>query len=347
MKDSLSRLFQQRFQGHEAPVDTGIWEGIQQQLTQAVPVDGDDGVGKLFKERFQGHEVAVDPAIWSSISSQLGHTGAVGTTAGTAWMGWAAAGVVAIAVATVALMNTGTSAPEPVVSVPTATTETPVNEESTAKTATVPTIEPVQVAAKPTAQQPKVQTPLVIAMEDSGRSQDDPPVSAPAPLIPSNSPSAAVVQPIPAPKVAEVRSGEAIVESIIQEMTQETQWDVLSTPEKNTPKEPEVVPVSEPEMEVTEELPLPKLFMPNTFTPNGDGVNDEYEVGGAMAFQQVIIRVSSLKTGQTVFSTNSNDPWRGEGCEDGMYLVALEARTLDGRTVTEGKVVWLNRNPMN
>ena len=30
-----------------------------------------------------------------------------------------------------------------------------------------------------------------------------------------------------------------------------------------------------------------------------------------------------------------------------MYMVAVEAHTAEGRTATEGKVVWLNRNRIN
>jgi hypothetical protein len=61
----------------------------------------------------------------------------------------------------------------------------------------------------------------------------------------------------------------------------------------------------------------------------------------------VLVKVFAMKNNQLVFSTHSGEAWTGANCEDGMYLVAVEALTPDGRSVTEGKVVWLNRTPMN
>ena len=86
---------------------------------------------------------------------------------------------------------------------------------------------------------------------------------------------------------------------------------------------------------------------PNTFTPNGDGYNDEYRVQPSVAYSLMHMRVFSLKTNQLVFSTNSGEAWTGSGCEDGWYSVAVEVMTLDGRVLSEGKVVWLNRQGMN
>jgi len=81
MDHDLNDLFRERFQGHEAAVPSGTWQGIQARMaTAATPVDGGDKVADLFRERFHDHEMAVDPAVWQGISAQLGHV-AVGTTA--------------------------------------------------------------------------------------------------------------------------------------------------------------------------------------------------------------------------------------------------------------------------
>ena len=103
MRDSLNTLFHDRFQGHELPVDPGVWQGITQQMANAT-VSTADGLSDLFKDRFQGHETAVDPAVWKGISAQLGHA-AVGTTAGSGLLGWAAAGVLAVTVGAVAYFS--------------------------------------------------------------------------------------------------------------------------------------------------------------------------------------------------------------------------------------------------
>ena len=68
-----------------------------------------------------------------------------------------------------------------------------------------------------------------------------------------------------------------------------------------------------------------------------------------------MIRVYSVNTNQLVFSssvTGGNgqgeiDLWDGANVEDGYFVVAVEAMTMDGRALSEGKVVWLNRKGMN
>lgn len=351
MKDSVNSLFQQRFQGHEMPVAPSVWAGIESQI--GVPVA--DGVNDLFRDRFQGHEMAVDPAVWSGISSQLGHTAVMGTTVGT-MLGWAAAGLVTVVLGTSVWLMSGSD--EPLGSAIVQETRTtgpmgPVLEQN------------VQIAQAK--EEVSKAGPTIGTTEGSvvGHSALPAPVrgtpevfSSPAQPVQEQSPKPAVIPADPEtdeltvePVLTSPAEGVAIVESIIQGMTAEVQRVETESQESPLPAKKEekgnfeeFVQSSTPDRT---EAPLPKLYMPNTFTPNGDGLNDSYEVGGVKAYGQVIIHVTSLKTGQTVFSTNSGEPWYGNGCEDGMYLVALEAVAANGRSVTEGKVVWLNRSPMN
>ena len=95
-----------------------------------------------------------------------------------------------------------------------------------------------------------------------------------------------------------------------------------------------------------EQEAVPEIFMANTFTPNGDQINDTYEVSPD-GFAQLQMRVMSMKNDRLVFSTNTGEPWTGEGCEDGMYVVVVEAVTKEGRPVSKAKVVWLTRERMN
>jgi len=137
------------------------------------------------------------------------------------------------------------------------------------------------------------------------------------------------------------------VEQIIQELAAQARQEAAKPETVPTPVDVVSLPV-EPE-EVVEEgaaVEVPKLFIPNVFTPNGDGVNDSYQVVGE-GFERILVKVFAMKTNQLVFSTNAGEAWTGVNCEDGMYLVAVEALTADGRAITEGKVVWLNRTPMN
>lgn len=345
MRDSVNKLFQQRFQGHETPVDPGVWQGIQQQMAAAAPAS--DGVRELFKERFQGHEMPVDPSAWANISSQLGHTAAAGTAAtGTMW-GWVAAGIAAMAVTAAAVLW------EPAAPAKTAVTTVPVNAP------TVQVSKPVMRAQETSKsdEAPSV-TPQPAVRKREALTARVPDQSAPTIVQAAAATAPATAPPSSGGGPEEASEGREVVSGIITDLTEQViQQPLTAEPEPGlSPKQvassgtnnnTTVVTEVATEAQPTETaVPAPKLFMPNTFTPNGDQINDTYIVG-MDEFQSVMIRVYSLKSNTLVFSTNSGEAWTGANCEDGMYMVAAEARTLDGRTVSEGKVVWLNRNPVN
>lgn len=345
MSDRINTLFQQRFQGHETPVDDGVWEGIQQQIA-ATPVA--DGVNELFKERFQSHETPVDPAVWANISSQLGHSAVAGTTVGTVW-GWVAAGAVAVAVTTAALLW------EP----------SPSRSDAIPQVAERPTAEPTSEELPPTRAE-ESDAPAFTESTDKvlRHTEDHADVTgtgkSPAPYAPrpvektppeSNTPSDA-----PVPTEAG-QQGTMVVSGIISGLEEQVRHKpVTADPEPGLAANPEARTMDQEATSLqangaaaleTVILPaLPKLFMPNTFTPNGDGINDTYTVDGE-GYATILLRVYSMKSNALVFATNNGEPWTGNGCEDGMYMVAVEAHTPDGRTATEGKVVWLSRNRMN
>ena len=344
MRDSLNTLFQQRFQGHEAPVDAGVWEGIQQQLATAPAAA--DGVNELFKERFQGHEAPVDPAVWANISSQLGHTAVAGTAAGTVWA-WVAAGTAAVVITATALFwEPGANEPQQVVQV------VEVKEEVSAPLQ----ITPEQVLEEEVAGLPKVSTPqrstsqagVSTKVRTKSSSSSDPdsmsdPTTGPADQWDKG------IEP--------TTDGHTVVDAIIMQLEEGVkQTPITAQPEPGLPvqtvsgkKSGQGAEDQDRNLQPEEPQPLqplPKLFMPNTFTPNGDGVNDHYMVDGE-GYEAVMVRVYSMKTNALVFSTHTGEPWTGDGCEDGMYMVAVEAHTSDNRAHSEGKVVWLTRNRMN
>ncbi|MGV3638458.1 MAG: gliding motility-associated C-terminal domain-containing protein [Flavobacteriales bacterium] len=352
MKDSVNNLFQQRFQGHEAPVDARVWEGIQQQLTAAAPAA--DGLSDLFRERFQGHESPVDPSTWTHISSQLGHSAAAGGT-GAAWA-WVAAAVTAVVVTTTAVLwepsandqaNVGAiPAPTAAEVASLAESEASVNEAVTPMSshAAERVTRPATATTRPLPTRPSSTAQEVAMVDQSGQGTAQ-----------HNDHKTAH-----ADRGAEEKEGPAVVSEIISGLEEQVKLQPftaepepgINTPviEKNRGFSDHIEHLDETKPAATFEpispAPLPKLFMPNTFTPNGDGVNDTYMVEGD-AYVAIFLRVYSLKSNALVFSTNSGEPWTGEGCEDGMYMVAVEAHTAEGRTSTEGKVVWLNRNRIN
>lgn len=350
MKDSLDQLFRARFQGHEVPVDPGVWTAIQGQL--AATAASGDGLNDLLRDRFNEHEVDVDPSVWEGISSQLGHGAAAGATAGGAAWGWmaAAAGTVLVA-AGIWLWSAQDQEPSrPTVQV--AEVNAPVVGE---RTADGPTSESALSA----------QDQEVVSAQQGRAGQGDLPGTAPAAALTNGpdltTPSAVDMgdahpaSGVPAPAAAvsgppsqpQVTTGTDRVEQIIQELATQARQEAAKPETVPAPVEVVELPV-EPAQEDIDQMPIetPKLFMPNVFTPNGDGVNDTYQVVGE-GFERILVKVFAMKNNQMVFSTHTGDAWTGANCEEGMYLVAVEALTSDGRAVTEGKVVWLNRTPMN
>lgn len=338
MKDELSTFLRERFSAHESPVDPGLWQAIEARIDAAPPAPGDDAVDRLFKDRLEHAEMPVDPALWTQVSAQLGQAAAP-VAGGSAWLGgwgWVAAGVGALAVTGAAyfwsIQEPGTALQTPV--------PTPVEQPLTAPTTLA---DPLPA----TAEVPEPATTTQVVQEQQAvpsvqRSQDAP-VAAdsrdarPVERLAESAPMDAT------PMVAEPRRGAELVERIITEATQQART-VRSAPMEPGDAQPGTEPeaVTEPDRPAAEAV---KLFLPNTFTPNGDGVNDTYQVLNPEDFARITTRVFAVRTDRLVFRADHNEPWTGEGCQDGYYVVAVEAVDHDGRLVTQGKVVWLTREP--
>ena len=73
------------------------------------------------------------------------------------------------------------------------------------------------------------------------------------------------------------------------------------------------------------------LIFPNVLTPNGDGINDKFEIGalirgGGYTEAQVIIY---NRWGKKVYENNNyKNDFDGEGLPDGVYYVTIKAKGL-------------------
>ena len=95
--------------------------------------------------------------------------------------------------------------------------------------------------------------------------------------------------------------------------------------------------------EVVEAVEGSTLFIPNSFTPNGDNVNDIFRAEGAKIgrFQMEVFNIK----GEKIFTTN--DPARGWDGEDNIseqqnrdtYFVVIKARGTDGRDLSTQKMI--------
>ena len=90
----------------------------------------------------------------------------------------------------------------------------------------------------------------------------------------------------------------------------------------------------------------PNIFIPNAFTPNSDGVNDEIGVSGEYIFS-INLAVYD-RWGEKVFhTTDINRTWdgnfRGKPCQSGVYYYKLEVKCLGGKTFVKGGDITLIR----
>ena len=63
-----------------------------------------------------------------------------------------------------------------------------------------------------------------------------------------------------------------------------------------------------------------QLFFPNSFTPNGDGINEVYQIKGNSADEIEYFAVYN-RWGQKVFESESNTVWDGLGQPIGVYTI--------------------------
>lgn len=91
--------------------------------------------------------------------------------------------------------------------------------------------------------------------------------------------------------------------------------------------------------------PGSQLFVPNSFTPNGDGVNDEYQVSGSGIdeFSMTIINSKGKVVHQTTDMANA---WRIDGIsmdlDTEVYTAIIRARGIDGKEYSENVRLIIN-----
>ena len=71
---------------------------------------------------------------------------------------------------------------------------------------------------------------------------------------------------------------------------------------------------------IIEDCPYMQLFFPNSFTPNGDKINDVFLIQGKSVNKIEHISIYN-RWGQRIFEANENTPWDGAGRPIGVYTV--------------------------
>lgn len=351
-KTDMIKLFSERFGEHEMPAPDGAWEAISSQLTLNAAAQTDH-VNELFRDRFAEHTVEVDPGVWSHISGQLGHGVAAGGWGSVA--AWAGAGIAALVLTgTVVWLNR--EDPVTVAEGPgKAQQEAPATPTASDVAPQLLNIEPVPASASPV----KDATPEA--------------TTVPSPKTDDTSPAASVIPQIILNEMAQEAKEEPLKPEdpgdprVVAEhrpiqdqpvMGYDPPEQVIPTTDRPLVEPP---PVSPADDDITtdnigtgdaidQEPKQPfSLYLPNVFTPNGDGINDAYTPEGD-GHASVKIRVYSMTNNQElVFSADESRAWDGtyfnggQQCPEGMYLYAIEVIDATGRAHTEGQVVNLLR----
>lgn len=341
--NDLSALLRDRFAEHSMDAPPGAWEHItgQLQVAAAAPDDG-SGLRDLLQNRFEGHLPEVDPSVWAAVQSGIGASAAPGVATSTWLFGAAgAAGAAVVVVGAVWLAQGSSEAPQPDV----AAVSTPLPSNTTEHAAphaewpTGPEVEP------------NVTPPMVPPQQEAV--EDAPKQPRPAP-----------VQQLP----TDDAEGLARVEAILRALEAQPRYeDPVATPgaatspklasgTQNTSQQPEQIPstvlegmpASTEANEAARTVEELSVFIPNVFSPNGDGHNDVHQVV-AHGFTSARIHIYSARTNALVFSTEDLDVhWNGllpdgQMAEPGMYFCAMELVDHHGRTHAKGEVLHLVR----
>jgi len=73
---------------------------------------------------------------------------------------------------------------------------------------------------------------------------------------------------------------------------------------------------------VIKDCPYLQLFIPNSFTPNGDNYNETFYVHGADK-KEIKSFVIYNRWGEIIHEVNDNTPWDGENCQIGVYSYSV------------------------
>ena len=309
-----------------------------------------DPIKDLFRDKLQSHEVMPSKAVWSSVSSSLGHSAASTSGVGSASflkivavaVGVSAAGVVGFlflssdeSEAIKVIEKTVLQEKDLDESVSSETTDSDL-QESTSPEITLSQSESLSLE-KVTANESIQETqPESITINESL------PVSTPSEsqaqvLIVEESTDNVLPQENPVtPQVSVTVPADPAVDEVEISATANAATSQDSLPEE----------VSD-ELEVPEVAVEEQIVLPNIFTPNGDRVNDLFEIKmeDKLEFQIVVLNQQN----QPVFKSNdAHFQWdgtmlNGQPAPSGTYLYYFSAKDMNGKDVTKSSLLTINR----
>jgi gliding motility-associated-like protein len=81
------------------------------------------------------------------------------------------------------------------------------------------------------------------------------------------------------------------------------------------------------------------LFIPNTFTPNGDGKNDTFKIVGKESFDSIELLIFNRWGNEVYRSKNYQDDWDGSGLNEGTYYYVITLKKGADQTAKKGWIL--------
>lgn len=87
-----------------------------------------------------------------------------------------------------------------------------------------------------------------------------------------------------------------------------------------------------------------ELFIPNVFTPNGDGVNDRFVIQAMEAFNTVSLTIYNRWGNNIYYNPVYDNSWDGSGLNSGTYYYVIEAKEGNNSSIYKGWVLLIKEN---
>lgn len=91
-------------------------------------------------------------------------------------------------------------------------------------------------------------------------------------------------------------------------------------------------------------IEIVNFFIPNVFTPNGDGKNDTFVILGLELFKKAELRVFDRWGNEVYLSDNYSNNWNGQGLSEGTYFYYLKIEDETGQIHTYRSYVTIIRD---